>query len=328
MSTSSIDVTQPLKGIQVLYSTDTVRLNSDTEYSAIFSTGNVIINGTIENTTFIYCKGTITIGENANVKNNLVCYANKVEVNGNIEGNILGGAQELELNSQINGNVKMNVTELNCSETATVQGKIELNTQNENLSVPESVGEAKIDVQVSQSGFDFKQYCLKIFVSTLGNVVIFLLLIIIFKKERLEKVGEKLNANRSILKNGIYSYLALLGIICMGIVLLALLTKLGVAFLIFGAAVMSIVTILKNVIFGVFVANYATQKYNSGSMKVNNMVITILTLLSIEIFETIPYVGEVFKFITFVMALGIFVSMIIKNKDSKTTQTQEVIEAK
>ena len=114
----------------------------------------------------------------------------------------------------------------------------------------------------------------------------------------------------------------------MGIVLLALLTKLGVAFLIFGAAVMSIVTILKNVIFGVFVANYATQKYNSGSMKVNNMVITILTLLSIEIFETIPYVGEVFKFITFVMALGIFVSMIIKNKDSKTTQTQEVIEAK
>ena len=222
----------------------------------------------------------------------------------------------------------MNVTELNCSETATVQGKIELNTQNENLSVPESVGEAKIDVQVSQSGFDFKQYCLKIFVSTLGNVVIFLLLIIIFKKERLEKVGEKLNANRSILKNGIYSYLALLGIICMGIVLLALLTKLGVAFLIFGAAVMSIVTILKNVIFGVFVANYATQKYNSGSMKVNNMVITILTLLSIEIFETIPYVGEVFKFITFVMALGILVSMIIKNKDSKTTQTQEVIEAK
>ena len=46
------------------------------------------------------------------------------------------------------------------------------------------------------------------------------------------------------------------------------------------------------------------------------------------IFETIPYVGEVFKFITFVMALGIFVSMIIKNKDSKTTQAQEVIEAK
>ena len=40
----------------------------------------------------------------------------------------------------------------------------------------------------------------------------------------------------------------------------------------------------------------------------------IFTFLIIEILETIPFVGEIFKFIVFIFALGIVASLVIKNK--------------
>ena len=101
MSTNSIEVTEPLEGIQVFYGNDTVRLNASTQYPVVFTTGNVVINGEIENTTFIYCNGTITLGEDANIKGNLICYSPKLEINGQIDGNILGSVTTLDINNTI-----------------------------------------------------------------------------------------------------------------------------------------------------------------------------------------------------------------------------------
>ena len=143
MTTSSIEVSEPLKGIQVFYSNDTIRINSDTEYPIIFSTGNVVINGTIEKTTFIYCNGTITIGENANIKENLICYAPKIEINGVVDGNILGNVNILNINNVVKGKIKMNVVEVNSSENAKVEKGLEINTSNKELTISENVGDRK-----------------------------------------------------------------------------------------------------------------------------------------------------------------------------------------
>lgn len=329
MSTSSIEVNEPLKGIQVLYSNDTVRLNSDTEYPIIFSKGNVVINGTIEKTTFIYCNGTISVNEEANVKQNLICYAPKLELNGVVDGNILGYTNTLNINNTINGKIKMNVLNVNTSESARVEKGIEINTTNENLKIADNVGTSKIDIISTKEKVDIRQYLVTIFTLTIGNIVMFLLILIFVKQEGLDKLSNRVQNGKRVLKNGIYSYIALIMMICFGIVLLVLLTKLGVSLLIFAIAVMIIMTLLKNVIFGTFVVQLVANKYKDSSSKPNNILTAIIVLLGLELIETIPYIGEFVKFVTFILSLGIVISLIIKEKNNDLKdEKQEVIEAK
>lgn len=329
MTTSSIEVSEPLKGIQVFYSNDTIRINSDTEYPIVFSTGNVVINGTIEKTTFIYCNGTITIGENANIKENLICYAPKIEINGVVDGNILGNVNTLNINNVVKGKIKMNVVEVNSSENAKVEKGLEINTSNKELTISENVGASTIDIISNEKDTSVKSYLLEVLTATLGNIVIFLLILIFVKKDRLEKIADKLQNGRMVLKNGIYSYLFLLAMLCFSVVLLVLLTKLGVVFLVFGTAVLTIITILKNVIFGTFITELVSKKYNDAQVKPNNILTAIMTLLILELLETIPYVGEVIKFITFIISLGIIVSLTFKTRFNVTKEDKtEVIEAK
>jgi len=329
MSPKSIEVSAPLKGIQAFYSNDTVRINSDTEYPVIFSSGNVVINGVVENTTFVYSQGSITINENADIKQNLICYAHKVEINSEITGNILGYTNSLNINNVVNGKVKMQAYEVNCSENAKVEKGIEINTTNTALTINENIGESKIDVISKKSKFEIKEYLLKIFTAALGNIVMFLLILIFAKKERLDKIAEKLQDGKSVLKNGIISYFLFIAMICFGIVLLVLLTKLGVVLLIFSIAMMVIMTILKNVIFGTFLVELVNKRYEEAQTKPNSILTAIMTLIIIELLESIPYLGELIKFIVFILSLGIIVSLILKNKNKQSDESkQEVIETK
>ncbi len=330
MSTNSIEVTEPLEGVQVFYGNDTVRLNASTQYPVIFTTGNVVINGEIENTTFIYCNGTITVGEDANIKGNLICYSPKLEINGQIDGNILGNVTTLDINNTIKGKVRMQVQQVNCLEGAVVENEMQFTTTNADLSIPESVGTATIDV-ISGNDMQIGQYFLEILIATIGNIVIFLLLLILVKGERLERVAQNLTNGRKVLKNGISAYIGLIISICFGIVLLALLTKLGVALLIFAIAVMIIFTLLKNVIFGVFIVELVKTRYAKQEIKPNNVLTAIIVFLILELLETIPYVGELIKFIVFIFSLGIIYSLL--KRDSEKVEVvkedkQEVIEAK
>ena len=117
--------------------------------------------------------------------------------------------------------------------------------------------------------------------------------------------------------------------ICFGIVLLVLLTKLGVVLLIFSIAMMVIMTILKNVIFGTFLVELVNKRYEEAQTKPNSILTAIMTLIIIELLESIPYLGELIKFIVFILSLGIIVSLILKNKNKQSDESkQEVIETK
>lgn len=330
MSTNSIEVTEPLEGIQVFYGNDTVRLNASTQYPVVFTTGNVVINGEIENTTFIYCNGTITLGEDANIKGNLICYSPKLEINGQIDGNILGSVTTLDINNTIKGKVRMKVQQINCSENAVVENEMQFTTTKAELSVPESVGTAKIDVL---SGNDVKvgQYFLEILIATIGNIIIFLLLLILLKGEKLEKLTKGITNGKKVLKNGVSAYIVLIISICFGIVLLALLTKLGIALIVFAAAVMIIFTLLKNVIFGIFIVELVKTRYAKQEIKPNGVLTAIVVFLILELLEIIPYVGEIIKFIVFIFSLGIVYSLIKKDNEKVEVvkeDKQEVIDVK
>ena len=242
-TSSSIETTKKLEGIQLLYGGDTIRVNSDTEYPIIFSTGNVIINGTIEKSAFIFCNGSIILGENSNVKGNLICYASKLEVNGQIDGNILGEVSTLTVNNNVNGKVKMNLSNVIFSENVVVDKGIEVNTTNKELEIPESVGASKIDIVETNAKLSFKQNVYKVFVAVISNMVIYLLFRIFIKKDRLSLMTKKLNTQGNVIFDGVKVYLVLIAMIVFGIVLLPIITKLGIAMIILSVAVMIVITL-------------------------------------------------------------------------------------
>ena len=143
------------------------------------------------------------------------------------------------------------------------------------------------------------------------------------------KIGKQIVEKKAL--DGVSAYIVLIISICFGIVLLALLTKLGIALIVFAAAVMIIFTLLKNVIFGIFIVELVKTRYAKQEIKPNGVLTAIVVFLILELLEIIPYVGEIIKFIVFIFSLGIVYSLIKKDNEKVEVvkeDKQEVIDVK
>ncbi len=322
-SPSSIDVNSSLTGLQMYYSNDTVRINSEISNAIIFCAGNVVVNANVKNTLFVYGNGTVTIGENGNVEGNLICYSPKLEVNGKISGNILGTVNDVTINNVVNGKLNMNVTQLNFGENAKVNNGININTNNETLTIDESIATSNIDYIKSDSE-SFSQYLIRITSNTLTSIIIFLLILIFVKNDRITKLCDRLKGN-SVLKNGVLGTVGILVILSFGIILLMVLLNLGIAAIVFSVASIIIFALLKNIIVGTFLVKLVEKKYSESKIRPNIILTSIATFLLLEILQNIPYIGTVISIIIFVISVGIIISILKKQENNPVV---EVVEAK
>ena len=74
---------------------------------------------------------------------------------------------------------------------------------------------------------------------------------------------------------------------------------------------------MKNIVVGTFISNLSSDRLNNMENKPNGILMTIMTFLMIELIETIPFIGQLIKFVIFIFAVGIMIS-IITNKEEKT----------
>ena len=321
-TTSTVDVNAKLLGRVIICSNDTVRINNDVDFAIICSTGDVVINSTVKDA-IIFSTGSVTISEEANVTGNLTLYTNELTVNGAVDGNILGAAEVSKFNNVIKGQLRFDSDNIEFGENAKVEGGIYINTYNKDLKIDESVGTATIDV-VEQTTVTWKTYLYRIVNGVITNLVIYLIILLFVKKDRLNKMMEKMEANR-VLKGGAYAFIGLLCAVCMGIVLLMLLAKLGVAALVFAIACYIIVGLLKNVIFGTFVVKLVEKRYTEAQIKPNNILVAIMTFLILEILDIIPIVNVIVSVAVFIFALGIIVALFGKKEEKPvTTETIKV----
>lgn len=325
-SYSSIDVNSNLAGVQMYYSNDTVRINSDISNAVIFCTGNVIVNANVQNTLFVYGNGTLTIGENGNVKGNIICYCPKLEVNGQVDGNILGNVSDVTINNVVNGKVNMNVTQMNFGEAAKVNNGININTNNQNLTIDENIATSTIDYVESQSE-SFSEYLIRVISNALTNIIIFLLVLIFIKNDGLNKLCNRIQG-KSVFKNGLMGTVGILAILSFGIILLMVLLNLGIAAIIFSIASIIIFALLKNIVVGTFIVKLVEKKYSESQIKPNAILTCIVTFLLLEILQNIPYIGFIISVIIFVLAIGIILSILKKSDNHDSQPTVEVIDAK
>ena len=319
ISNSTVDVSAIVKSAQFILANDTVRINSEMEDVLLLCSNNVVINAPVDNIIVVAGKG-ITIGEEGNVRENLIVFGTDIVIDGNIDGNVLGITENATINGTIDGRLNIDVANLSFGENAKVEKGISINTTNTALTVPEAVGEAKIDITTNQVetksvGIRIKDYIFKIVVALIRDLVAFFLIMLVFKKERVEKIVSRVNS-KGLIKRGLKLFgVSLLGII-FGLTLgLFILPQVGWAAFILGFVVLVVFTLLKNIIVGTFISNLSSDRFEKMESKPNKILMAIFTFLLIELIETIPFVGGLFRFIVFIISLGITVSLFKKDED-------------
>ncbi|MDD3304270.1 MAG: polymer-forming cytoskeletal protein, partial [Clostridia bacterium] len=146
ISNKTIDVIAPTTGIQVLFGTDTVRINSDMEYAVVFSSTNVIVEGNITKDLIVFSGGKLTIGENAKIAGDVIFYGNNAEIKGTIQGNMIGAVQNLTLAGTIEKDLRVKVSNVELVDGNKVNGNIFFMTYNQNLAVKDTYPNAEVKV--------------------------------------------------------------------------------------------------------------------------------------------------------------------------------------
>ena len=313
VSQSGITLTKPATGVQLYYSQDTVRLNADSEYSAIVSAGNVIISGVVEKTTAIYCQGEVTIDEGANVKGNLIVYAAKLNINSKVDGNIIGVVPILNINNEVTGNVRVRAEEVNITETGKVIGDFVISTYNSNLKVEG----ATIDLIKDENEGGFKSSLLSIIKSIITDMAIYLLVLILLKKEKLAIMGNRINQGRKVIFYGLVGFVGFIISVVFGIVLMVLLPKLGDSLVAFGISGVVIFALLKNIIFVTFITEIALIKYADAKAQPNRILTVIVSFTIINLLNQIPILGGLINIFLFIMAVGMFATLCLGRKDKE-----------
>ena len=330
IANSTVDIDAVMNSPQLIIATDTVRINADMEDVLVIGTNSVVINANVENI-IIIAGDSVTVSESGNVTENLIAVTQSLKIDGNIDGNVLGSTNSTTVNGTVNGQLRLEAEALEFGENAKVNSKIVVNTTNTNLTVPEEVGESKIDLVTDtvnniSTSQKVKNYIFNIVLALVRDLVAFAIIMLFIKKDRIEKLVAKVTPN-AIVKNGFLTWAVAIGCIIFGFTIgLFMLPQLGWSAVIVGIAIMVIFTLLKNIIVGTFIANLSSKRLDNMAGKPNKILMSVTTFLMLELFETIPLFGTIVKFIVFIFAIGILVSMITGKSEDKQKETQEETE--
>ncbi len=168
----NISVLNNLKGVQILTSSDTVRVTGNMEYSIIIAP-TVIIESVIDKSILIVSDN-LTISESAVIKEDLLCSTSKLDLLGNIEGNVLGLIEQANITGNISQDFRANVGSVSLGEGSSIQGNIYLASKN-NIDISEKYPNAIIKLYEEKEDI-YSIDLRKIFTTSLVFALIYLLL--------------------------------------------------------------------------------------------------------------------------------------------------------
>lgn len=324
-SKGPIDVTEKLSGIDVLFSSDTVRLNAATEFPVVIA-DNVVIDSNVSRTTVIIAN-TVTVTANANISEDLICLAGKLDMLGKINGSLIGRIDITNISGTISQDLRVKTGTLKLYDSARILKNVYIKTSNKDINIADRYPDAKVIYEESETSKTFAQ----IAQSAIITSIIFALLYIAVDKFSNKKLFEKMLQNSK--KHPIAQILSgLLNIILLPIVFSILLILsfswlyiITIPVIIAYLAFVIITIILSSFIIGSIIYNYLKPKYFS---KNNGFWYTFLeafvVFLILDILCKIPYVGAYISLLIIMLALGVVFISIFKIGDKKTESTDNV----
>lgn len=324
ISEKTIDVTAPTTGIQVLLAADTVRIDSSMEYAVVFSQTNVIIDGNITKDLVVFAGSKVTIGENANISGDIICYSNEIEVKGNVEGNLVGTAQKLIISGNIGKDLRMQLNNIELLDGNSINGDIFFMTYNKELNIKEKYPNAQIKVYEEKSGLLDASTILSGVITSLAFTLLYLLIEKFTKGKVFLKMITKTRDNLLffVISGGL-SLMMVLPLVFILIMLAAFgLGQIAIPALILYVSYLLVVGLLSTFIIGSFLVKYMADTRFKAMGNGTKILSAFVIFMLLFILAKLPTVGIYITILLVMFAIGIVTTCIFKGK--KNTDISKV----
>lgn len=324
-SASTIDVNEPLKSLQFLISSDSVRINANLEYALVLSANDVVINSNIEKNALIFAGGTVTVDENATIGDDVIIVAKAVNIKGKISKSAVISANSLNVSGSIEEDLRCEINTLDISGNNNVKGNLFVNTYNKELNIKDKYPNATVNVkEVKNVSKSFGNILLKAVISSLGFTLLYVIVKKITKGKAYEKMLDKAKNNTLfVVLSGAISILAFPALF----VLLILLSVLGLYMITIPVAVVYMAFLIVFVMLSVYVIGctifeYTNKKYIKAEKLSLELVGVFFTFLSLNLICKIPKVGTYIYMAMVMIAVGIMIAYFLKS-DNKTKEIKK-----
>ena len=324
-SASTIDVNEPLKSLQFLISSDSVRINANLEYALVLSANDVVINSNIEKNALIFAGGTVTVDENATIGDDVIIVAKDVNIKGKISKSAVISANSLNVSGSIEEDLRCEINTLDISGNDNVKGNLFVNTYNKELNIKDKYPNATVNVkEVKSVSKSFGNILLKAVISSLGFTLLYVIVKKITKGKAYEKMLDKAKNNTLfVVLSGAISILAFPALF----VLLILLSVLGLHMITIPVAVVYMAFLIVFVMLSVYVIGctifeYTNKKYIKAEKLSLELVGVFFTFLSLNLICKIPKIGTYIYMAMVMIAVGIMIAYFLKS-DNKTKEIKK-----
>ena len=313
----SIEINSPMKGVQVMFSSDTIRVNSNVEYGVLIANGNIIIDSQISKDLVLISTGTITISENAKLNENLICVCQNLELKGNVEQSVIGSAVVANITGNIENDLRLMSNDVKLSSNQNVKNNIYIETYNKDLNISDQYKNVTVVLKEvkKQSEFTFDKI-MSMFITCLVFTLMYIVINKIAKKNVFLLMLNKVKENSSmVIVSG-----ALLLLACLPIFfVLLILSMIGiwavtVPILIIYIVFLVIIYILNIFVIGSLLYSYIKEKYLKSSGIGTDILGAFCMFLVLSVLTKIPLVGPYILLIMYILSLGIVFTLIFKRK--------------
>lgn len=316
-ATKSIEINSPTKGIQAMFSSDSIRVNSNMEYGILIADGNIIVDSQIDKSLVLVSTGTITLTENAKINEDLIFVSDTLELNGEVIENVIGSAVSININGNIGKDLRVVSNDVKFSTDENVKNNIYVETYNKDLRFTENYANAKI---VLKEVKEEKIFTFEKIISILGTCLVFTLIYIILnkiaKKNIFMQIKNKVKENSTfVILSGAILILASIPVVC--ILLMLSITSLyvvAIPLLLVYVVFLIVIGILNIFVVGSIMYSYIKEKYLKTSGIGTDILGVFCSFLVLSVLAILPVVGGYISIILYIIANGIVFTLIFKKK--------------
>lgn len=318
MATKEIEVLSNLKGLHIMYNTDSLTIKGKIDYPIIISQ-NVVLEGEITGDAVIYAPN-VVIKENAVVKGDILVSTTNLKVEGKVLGSVIASVNnECVVTGTIENELRISTNSLNLDE-GTVNGKILVKTSSDMSKLLERYPDAVIE---SVSTSDNSEIVKETIITGVMVVVLFTALAyVVVRKDNniFTKVLDKVKGKSvNVVLSGIAVLLPSIVLVVLLIIVSALgLWIIGVPMLLVYIAYIAVCAMLSILIIGTVIfeaIKYTVIKKYEENITIKKLGLLFGIFLVLYVLAVIPFISKYVIMTLCIISTGLVTTALIgKNK--------------
>lgn len=303
----------------------------------VFSSGTVNINTVITGNVFV-CAPSVIVSDNAEIDASLFNFSNTLTINGyvginvyncskkialkgDIEADLFSVSQDTNINGSVMGNANISSENISVSQDAYIAGNLNYSSK-EKITVPENAHGGSVNYSISSNKDSKSETTITEFVeSILSFIVLAILLFVICKWLRCKFIDSYPDFVKNLPKSLLYGLLGLLVTPILALILLfgGITANLSLIIIAMYTVLLAIASSVSIIVLSKLASNKLHEKFE----KMNDTLLTILTIavfsIAYKLLQLIPTLGFIITLAFVMVGIGILIKNIIPTKEQKNS---------